>query len=185
MANFGPLTAEIGSGVWGTPANCSGFCILTALLHSTIVVGMSKLCSVEKRAPPVFGKAAITLGIGPHSSFWCRSSLYCTFVIYIAIASTTSVLVPFLGQRTKSSLIVFSVKKLQPSLPGADLVNTEQSIMATFDFLASENVDDDDDDDDDDVNGDVHDGPSARTAADQLFPHANRFKVRLISCRSP
>jgi len=21
MANFGPLTAEIGSGVWGTPAN--------------------------------------------------------------------------------------------------------------------------------------------------------------------
>ena len=78
---------------------------------------------------------------------------------------------------------MFSVKKLQPSLPGADLVNTEQSIMATFDFLASENVDDDDDDDDDDVNGDVHDGP--RTAADQLFPHANRFKVRLISYGPP
>jgi len=108
-----------------------------------------------------------------------------TFDVNIAIASTTSVLVPFLGQRTMSFSIVFSVKKLQPSLPGADLVNTEQSIMATFDFLASENVDDDDDDDDDDVNGDVHDGPSARTAADQLFPHANRFKVCLISCRSP
>jgi len=25
MANFGPLTAEIGSGVWGTPANFTGF----------------------------------------------------------------------------------------------------------------------------------------------------------------
>ena len=25
MANFGPLTAEIGSGVWGTPANFNGF----------------------------------------------------------------------------------------------------------------------------------------------------------------
>ena len=25
MANFGPLTAEIGSGVWGTPANLNGF----------------------------------------------------------------------------------------------------------------------------------------------------------------
>jgi len=25
MANFGPLAAEIGSGVWGTPANFDGF----------------------------------------------------------------------------------------------------------------------------------------------------------------
>ena len=31
MANFGPLTAEIGSGVWGTPANFNEFCILAAL----------------------------------------------------------------------------------------------------------------------------------------------------------
>ena len=28
MVNFGPLTAEIGSGVWGTPANFIGFCVL-------------------------------------------------------------------------------------------------------------------------------------------------------------
>jgi len=28
----------------------------------------AKLCSIEKRAPPIFGMAAITLGIGPHSS---------------------------------------------------------------------------------------------------------------------
>jgi len=34
MANFGPLTAEFGSGVWGTPANFSGFLILTSLLQS-------------------------------------------------------------------------------------------------------------------------------------------------------
>jgi len=25
MVNFGPLTAEIGSGVWGTPTNSTGF----------------------------------------------------------------------------------------------------------------------------------------------------------------
>ena len=31
--NFGPLTAEIGSGVWGTPANFNGFRVLTSLLH--------------------------------------------------------------------------------------------------------------------------------------------------------
>ena len=35
MVNFGPLTAEIGSGVWGTPTNFSGFCVLAALLHGS------------------------------------------------------------------------------------------------------------------------------------------------------
>ena len=33
MVNFGPPTAEIGSGVWGTPVNSNGFHILAALLH--------------------------------------------------------------------------------------------------------------------------------------------------------
>jgi len=33
MVNFGPLTAEIGSGVWGTPTHFNGFCVLAALLH--------------------------------------------------------------------------------------------------------------------------------------------------------
>jgi len=33
MANFGPLTAEIGPVVWGTPANFNGFRVLAALLH--------------------------------------------------------------------------------------------------------------------------------------------------------
>jgi len=42
MANFGPLAAEIGSGVWGTPANFSGFRVLAALLHATVVVGVSQ-----------------------------------------------------------------------------------------------------------------------------------------------
>jgi len=33
MVNFGLLTAEIGSGVWGTPTNFNEFCVLAALLH--------------------------------------------------------------------------------------------------------------------------------------------------------
>ena len=40
MANFGPLTDEISSGVWGSPANFNGFRILAALLHGTLVVGV-------------------------------------------------------------------------------------------------------------------------------------------------
>jgi len=67
MVNFGPPTAEIGSLVWGTPANFNGFCVLAALLHGTVLVGVSQFCGVEQRAPPIFGMAAITLGIGPHS----------------------------------------------------------------------------------------------------------------------
>jgi len=42
MVNFGPLMAETGSGVWGTPANFNGFRILAALLHGTLVVGVSQ-----------------------------------------------------------------------------------------------------------------------------------------------
>jgi len=33
MVNFGPLTAEIGSTIWGTPANFNWFRVLAALLH--------------------------------------------------------------------------------------------------------------------------------------------------------
>ena len=42
MVNFGQLTAEIVSGVWDTPANFNGFCVLAALLHGTLVVGVSQ-----------------------------------------------------------------------------------------------------------------------------------------------
>jgi len=42
MVNFGPLAAEISSGVWGTQANFNRFCTLAALLHSTIVMGVSQ-----------------------------------------------------------------------------------------------------------------------------------------------
>jgi len=134
MANFSPLTAEIGSGVWGTPANFNGFhvlpsllqrcrslearqtlhdvwpspgwytiytfsgllpltefcpvqdslCIqvlrspiLAALLHGTPSAAVSQtlrrgtrngITELSRRAPSIFGWAAITSGIGPHSS---------------------------------------------------------------------------------------------------------------------
>jgi len=41
MVNFGPLITEIGSGVWSTHANFNGFRVLAALLHGTLVVGVS------------------------------------------------------------------------------------------------------------------------------------------------
>jgi len=70
VVNFGPLAAEIVSLLWGTPANFNGFRVLAALLHGTPVLG-----DVEQRAPPIFGRAAITLGIGPQFEFCIKYNL--------------------------------------------------------------------------------------------------------------
>jgi len=40
MVNFGPLAAEIGLPVWGTPANFNGFRVLAVLLQGTLVMGV-------------------------------------------------------------------------------------------------------------------------------------------------
>jgi len=51
---------------------------LAALLHGTPAAGVSQtlrrdtrngITELSQRAPLIFGRAAITLGIGPHSSF--------------------------------------------------------------------------------------------------------------------
>jgi len=39
---LGPLMAEIGLGVWGTPANFNGFRVLAALLRGSQVVSISQ-----------------------------------------------------------------------------------------------------------------------------------------------
>jgi len=48
MVNFGPLTAEIVSLVWGTPANFSGFRVLAALLHGPLLVGVSQTAALNR-----------------------------------------------------------------------------------------------------------------------------------------
>ena len=48
MVNFGPLMAEISLGVWGTPANFNGFRVLAALVHSTLVVGVSQTAALNR-----------------------------------------------------------------------------------------------------------------------------------------
>ena len=48
MVNFGPLTAEIVSLVWGTPGNFNGFRVLAALLHGTLVVGVSQTAALNR-----------------------------------------------------------------------------------------------------------------------------------------
>ena len=42
MVNFGLLTFDVRWRVWGTPTNFNGFRVLAALLHGTVVVGVSQ-----------------------------------------------------------------------------------------------------------------------------------------------
>jgi len=48
MVNFSPLAAEIFSLVWGTPGNFNGFRVLAALLHGTLVVGVSQTAALNR-----------------------------------------------------------------------------------------------------------------------------------------
>ena len=83
---YGPITAAIDPVVWGTPANFNGFCVLVASLHGTPVLGVTvQRPGVEQRAPPIFGRAAMRLGIGSHSSsFFPRlfsTVAHCMYVV--------------------------------------------------------------------------------------------------------
>ena len=48
MVNFGSLAVEIVSLVWGTPGNFNGFRVLAALLHGTLVVGVSQTAALNR-----------------------------------------------------------------------------------------------------------------------------------------
>jgi len=72
MVNFGLLAAEIVSLVWGTQLTSTGFASWQRYCMALQYWASAKLCGVEQRAPPIFGRAAITLdigGVGPHCSY--------------------------------------------------------------------------------------------------------------------
>jgi len=69
MANFGPLAAEIGPVVGAPQLISTGFASWQRYCMVLQRWASGKLCGVEQRAPPIFGMAAITLGIGPTFQF--------------------------------------------------------------------------------------------------------------------
>jgi len=48
MVNFGPPAAETDPVVWGTTANFNRFRVLAALLHGTLVVGVSQTAALNR-----------------------------------------------------------------------------------------------------------------------------------------
>jgi len=74
VMNFGPLTAEIGSGVWGTPANFNGSLVLAALLRGTLVVGVSQTFAALNRGRHLYSAGRPSRWALAHIS----SCEYCT-----------------------------------------------------------------------------------------------------------
>ena len=74
LANFGPLAAEIGLVVWGTPANLNGFRILAALLHDTLVVGVSQTLWRWTEGTTYIRQGVHHVGCLPYFHTWCGLS---------------------------------------------------------------------------------------------------------------
>ena len=66
---LGLLAAEIGLPVWGTQAIFNGFSRLGSVAARHSSGRRQPNCGIEQRAPPIFSRAAITLGIGSYSSY--------------------------------------------------------------------------------------------------------------------
>ena len=73
VVNFGPLAAEIVSLVWDTPGDFNGFRVLSALLHGTLLVGVSQTAAFNR------GRHLYSAG-GP--SRWALAHIS-SFVVYI------------------------------------------------------------------------------------------------------
>ena len=80
MVSFGPLAAEIGLVVLEPQQISTGFA--SWQLYCTVLQqwASAKLFGVEQMAPPIFGRATIMLGIGPHSSHNRRTQMSVYFL---------------------------------------------------------------------------------------------------------
>ena len=109
--NFGPLTVEIGSVVWGIPKISMGFPSWQHYCTALQQWASANFCGIEPRAPPIFGRAAITLGIGPHSSWDCVIVYLCMCVLLLCqIYVVSSVLCQEIGQKERLQNDLFCMK---------------------------------------------------------------------------
>ena len=57
-------------------------------MNIVVNMGSAKLCGVDQRAPPIFGRVAIMSGIGPHSSW--RFFASCVFCLNCLVSRVTA-----------------------------------------------------------------------------------------------
>ena len=70
----GPVAAEVVSLVWGTPANFNGFRVLAALLHGSLVVGVSQTAALNRGRHLYSAGRPSRWALAHISSFVCVSS---------------------------------------------------------------------------------------------------------------
>jgi len=89
MVNFGPLVAEIISLVWGIPGNFNGFRILAALLHGTLIMGVSQTVALNRRRHLYSAGRPSRWALAHISSYCCKlpnKMLSCSREILIYVA---------------------------------------------------------------------------------------------------
>ena len=96
MANFGPLTAEIGWRVWGTPANLNGFRVLALLLQRRRSPAVNQTLHHVWPSPGlvhyiyIFGGLLPPDGILPGANFTLHPSLAFSYIGSITARHSTS-----------------------------------------------------------------------------------------------
>jgi len=124
MVKFGPLTAEI-VGEFGAPQQIStGFASWLRYCNDAA----QRLNSIQQRAPPIFGRAATTLGIGPHSSFYCRGEGVCYQCTFFSLEWKVVTIRPLMACLNEA--IVANVSKTRNPLKFAGVPQTRQQISA-------------------------------------------------------
>jgi len=82
MVNFGPLAAEILSLVLGTPGNFNAFRVLTALLHGTLVVGVSQTAALKRGRHLYSAGRPSRWALAHISSCFCFTNFVVLFQVY-------------------------------------------------------------------------------------------------------
>ena len=83
MVNFCPLAPEIVSLVWGTPGNFNEFRVLAALLHGTLVVGVSQTAALNRGRHLYSAGRPSRWALAHISSYLCSVSLGLLYILWL------------------------------------------------------------------------------------------------------
>jgi len=114
MANFGPLTAEVGSGVCGTTANFNEFRVLPSLLQRRRSTDLSQTMHGVWPSPVLvqdiysFGGSCGAPGILPCAKFTLRPSLAFAYIDSVSARQSISGRQQSLRRRTRNGITELS-----------------------------------------------------------------------------